>query len=83
VSELEERKPLKECYSNEYGTNQEEELIQDIVSMEEWTDGDIDYAESEDNSTELEGLSAAYQDGYNAAMSKFHNKRDCSGKFCK
>lgn len=80
VSELEERKPLKDCYSDEYG------------DQEEWTDGGLDYAESDDNATKLEASNedkpydrydAAYQDGYNAAMSKFHNKRDASGKFCK
>ena len=78
VSELEERKPLKDCYLDEYGTKEE-----DLVPMQEWADGGLDYAESEDNAAKLEGLSAAYQDGYNAAMSKFHNKRDASGKFCK
>lgn len=83
VSELEERKPLEECYSNEYGRA-------DLVDMEDMSDGgdlnyedEEEYADSENNQPAQDQIDAAYQVGYKDAMEKFHNKRDSSGKFCK
>ena len=51
-----------------------------------------EYADSTDNHSDkptgdedviFDAVKKAYDKGYQAAMSKFHNKRDSSGKFCK
>lgn len=96
VSELEERKPLEECYNDQYG---EDEDVYECCECGSETDldsayddgcgnitcsaceHDEEYADSHDNHSDE--VARAYSDGYKAAMSKFHNKRDSSGKFCK
>lgn len=108
VSELEERKPLEECYNEQYGdldydeSNEIEcEECGYVGDPEDFYDDGCgkltcfhckhaeEYADSTDNHgnapimDEDDAVAKAYSDGYKAAMSKFHNKRDSSGKFCK
>lgn len=112
VSELEERKPLEDCYNDQYGdlecdesneiecekcgyVGEPEDFYEDgcgkltCYSCNLDEQHDEEYADSTDNHgnvpimDEDDAVAAAYSDGYKAAMSKFHNKRDSSGKFCK
>lgn len=70
VSELEERKPLQECYNDQYGNQHEEQVSDEDFSMKPIMD-------------EEDAIAKAYSNGYKAALSKLHSKRDSSGKFCK
>lgn len=91
VNELEERKPLEDCYNDQYG---------DLERDEEWheeRDDEIEneeYADSPDNQaygddlikhvveSERESAATAYSEGYQAAV-KLLLKRDRKGRFCR
>jgi len=108
VSELEERKPLEDCYNDQYGdldydeSNEVEceecDYVGDPEDFYEDEHGKLtcysckheeEYADSTDNHAnapimdEDDAVAKAYFDGYKAAMGKFHNKRDCKGRFCR
>jgi len=52
---------------------------------EEYVDSPDNHSDkpTEDEDVIFDAVKKAYDKGYQAAMSKFHNKRDSSGKFCK
>jgi len=96
VSELEERKPLEDCYNDQYGDldcDESNEMCEECSYIGEAVCPscveDEEYADSTDNHgnvpimDEDDAVAAAYSDGYKAAMNKFHNKRDCKGRFCR
>jgi hypothetical protein len=72
VSELEERKPLQECYNDQYGDQDEERVSGEDLNLSTAFTAD-----------EEDAIAKAYSNGYKAALGKFYSKRDSSGKFCK